>query len=177
MRRISVVGSSGSGKTTAARIISETLGYSLLELDSIYHQPGWTPLPDDEFREIAIEFASQDCWVIDGNYTSAGVLDIVWRRADTVVWLDPPKHTAMRQVTWRAVSQATTGKDLWNSNRERWSNLVKWAPEENIIRWTWTRFDHTREKYESRMNNPEWAHLDFARLRSRSEINDFVASL
>ncbi|MEN8041512.1 MAG: adenylate kinase, partial [Actinomycetota bacterium] len=106
MRRISVVGSSGSGKTTAARAVAERLGYPHLELDSVFHLPGWTPLPDDEFRAAAAEFAAQPKWVIDGNYSSHGVQDIVWGRADTVVWLDPPKRTAMRQVTWRAVSRA-----------------------------------------------------------------------
>ncbi|MFV1971504.1 MAG: hypothetical protein ACC683_10960 [Acidimicrobiia bacterium] len=177
MQRISVVGSSGSGKTTAARAIADKLGHPRLELDSVYHQPDWTPLPDDEFREVAMDFASKDRWVIDGNYSSHGVLDLVWHHADTVVWVDPAKRTAMRQVTWRAVSRATTGKELWNGNRERWPNLFKWAPEDNIIRWTWTRFDHTRVKYESRMNDPAWAHLEFVRLRSRSELSEFVDSL
>ena len=29
-----------------------------------------------------------DAWVVDGNYRAAGVLKLVWSRADTVVWLD-----------------------------------------------------------------------------------------
>lgn len=177
MRRISVVGSSGSGKTTAARAIAGKLGYPCLELDSVYHLPDWTPLPDVEFLEAVGEFAARDRWVIDGNYTSVGVLDLVWKHADTVVWIDVPKRTAMRQVIWRAVTRATTGEELWNSNRERWRNLFKWRPEENIVRWTWTRFDHVREKYEKRMSDPAWGDLDYIRLKSRSEISDFVASL
>ena len=177
MRRISVVGSSGSGKTTVARAIVQKLGYPHLELDSVYHQPNWTPVPDDEFRAVAMEFSSQDRWVIDGNYTTAGVIDLVWQRADTVVWLNPPKRTVMRQVTWRAISRATTGRELWNGNRERWPNLFRWAPEDNIIRWAWTSFDDTRERYETRMNDPAWAHLDFVRLRSRSEVESFLDSL
>ena len=130
-----------------------------------------------EFLEAVGEFAARDRWVIDGNYTSVGVLDLVWKHADTVVWIDVPKRTAMRQVIWRAVTRATTGEELWNSNRERWRNLFKWRPEENIVRWTWTRFDHVREKYEKRMSDPAWGDLDYIRLKSRSEISDFVASL
>lgn len=38
--------------------------------------------------------------------------------------------------------------------------FTKWAPEDNIIRWAWTRFDHTREKYEGRMNSSQWSDLD-----------------
>jgi adenylate kinase family enzyme len=177
MQRISVVGCSGSGKTTAARAIAETLRYRCLELDSVYHLPDWVPLPDDEFRAVAREFALQDRWVIDGNYTSHGVLDVVWHYADTVVWLDPPRRTVMRRVTWRTLRRAVLREELWNGNREPWGNFTKWAPEENIVRWAWTTFDHTREKYEGRMNDPQWGHLDFVRLRSRGEVSEFVASL
>ena len=67
MNRISVVGSSGSGKTTAARAVAERLGYARLELDSVYHQADWAALTDDEFRSTAQDFVSRDQWVIDGN--------------------------------------------------------------------------------------------------------------
>ncbi len=177
MHRISVVGSSGSGKTSTARAIAEILGYPHLELDSVFHLPGWEPLPDDEFRAAATDFAAQDRWVIDGNYTSHGVLDIVWERADTVVWLDPPKRTVMQRVTRRTIRRAFKREELWNGNREPLSNFTKWDPEDNIIRWAWTRFDHTRDKYEGRMNSPEWNTLNFIRLRSPREATEFIDSL
>jgi adenylate kinase family enzyme len=56
MRRVSVVGNSGSGKTTVARAISDRLGLPHLELDGIYHQPGWSARPEPEMRRLVIEF-------------------------------------------------------------------------------------------------------------------------
>ena len=47
VRRVSVVGNSGSGKSTLARELAASLGVPHLELDSVYHQPGWEPLPED----------------------------------------------------------------------------------------------------------------------------------
>ena len=177
MRRIAVVGSSGSGKTTMARAIAERLGHPHLELDSVFHQPDWTPLPDDEFQEVVGSFVAGEGWVVDGNYTSHGVNDIVLDRADTVVWLDPPRHTVMRRVVWRSLRRSVTGEELWNGNRERPGNLVRWAPEENIIRWTWTRFEHTRTKYESRLVDPRWQPLTVHRLRTEEDGRVFLADL
>ena len=51
MERIAVVGSSGAGKTTVARQLADRFDLEHIELDAIFHQPGWEPLPDDQFIE------------------------------------------------------------------------------------------------------------------------------
>ena len=48
MNRVSVVGCPGSGKTTFAAELAKRLGTSHLELDSLYHQANWEPLPDED---------------------------------------------------------------------------------------------------------------------------------
>ena len=50
VQRVSVVGNSGSGKSTLAAALAGRLAVSRFELDSIYHQPGWNPLPAADFR-------------------------------------------------------------------------------------------------------------------------------
>ena len=52
VRRVSVVGNSGSGKSTVARELAASLAVPHLELDSAFHQPGWEPLPREEFRRL-----------------------------------------------------------------------------------------------------------------------------
>jgi adenylate kinase family enzyme len=177
MERISVVGCTGSGKTTMARSLAASLDLPHLELDSVYHQPDWTPLPDDEFLSSVDTFTSQDRWVVDGNYNTAGVLDLAWSRADTVVWLDPPKHVVMGRVTRRTLGRGAQRMELWNGNRESLWSLTKWDLEDNIIRWAWTRFDPTRSRYESRTVDPRWSHLNIIRLRTRSETAEFLTGL
>jgi adenylate kinase family enzyme len=173
VRRISVVGNSGSGKSTVGRQLAASLGVPFLELDSIYHQPGWVPLPAEEFRRRVAEVAAGDGWVIDGNYSKARPL--VWARADTVVWLDLPRWTVMRQVVWRTLRRAAFRAELWNGNRERWANLFTWAPEDSVISWAWHRHAVYRERYAAAAADPANAHLHFVRLRSRAEINRFLA--
>ena len=115
--------------------------------------------------------------MIDGNYTSKGVNDLVWDRADTVVWLDVPRSEAMRNVVSRTVRRAATREELWNGNVEPWSNFFDPRPRKNIVTWTWSRFYPTREKYEARTRDPRWAHLDVIRLKSGAEAERFVGSL
>jgi len=144
-----------------------------VELDSIYHQPGWVPLPTEEFRRRAAEAAAGDGWVIDGNYSK--VRPLVWARADTVVWLDLPRRTIMRQLIWRTLRRMTFRIELWNGNRERWANLFTWVPEDSVISWAWHHYPVQRDRYNAAAANPAYAHLHFVRLRSRAEIRRFLA--
>jgi adenylate kinase family enzyme len=173
VRRVSVVGNSGSGKSTLARTLAARLGVPLLELDSVYHQPGWEPLPEDEFRRVVTARASGDGWVVDGNYSA--VRPIVWARADTVVWLDLPRRIVIRQVAWRTVRRAVTRQELWNGNREPLANFLSWVPEKSIISWAWHNHAKYRDRYGAAAADPANAHLTFIRLASRGDVNRFLA--
>jgi adenylate kinase family enzyme len=165
--RVSVVGNSGSGKTTIAAALSAALNAPHLELDSVFHQPGWAPLEDEEFRRRVAEFVAAPRWVVDGNYSK--VQGLVWARADTVVWLDPARRRVMRRIIWRTLRRAALRAELWNGNRERWTNMLRADPMESIIAWAWTRHHSYRRRYEHAMADPANAHLTFIRLRTPGE--------
>ncbi|MEX0797163.1 MAG: adenylate kinase [Acidimicrobiia bacterium] len=177
MHRIVVVGNSGSGKSTIARALGEKLEFPVLELDSIYHQKGWEPLPEEEFRVKLADFALNQEWVIDGNYTSLGMRDLVWPVADTLVWLDLPRWVVMPRIMWRTLKRAVTRQELWNGNREPITNFTRLDPEKNIIRWSWTRHDQYRQQYEEALAGAEMVHLRVIRLRSTAEVTAFLDSI
>jgi adenylate kinase family enzyme len=173
VRRVSVVGTSGSGKSTLAKRLAVVLGVPHLELDSVFHQPGWEPLPVDEFQRLVTERTSGDEWVIDGNYSA--VRPIVWARADTVAWLDLPKRTVMRQIIGRTFRRVAGRQELWNGNRERWRNFFSLDPQESVIAWAWQKHGEYRERYGSAARDPANAHLAFIRLTSRRDVARFLA--
>jgi len=145
-----------------------------LELDAVYWQPDWQPLPTDEFRDRVRAFVDEhDDWVIDGNYHSF-VQDITWETATHVAWLDLPRWQVMIQMVRRSFGRALTQKELWNGNRERWSDLLSWDPEENIIRWAWTRHATYRQRYQDRMKEERWSQIAFARLRTRRAAHKWL---
>jgi adenylate kinase family enzyme len=172
VRRVSVVGNSGSGKSTVARELAGILGVPHLELDGVFHQPDWVPLPEDEFRRVVGVAAAGAGWVMDGNYSV--VRPIVWARADTVVWLDLPRRTVMRQVVWRTLRRAVTRQELWNGNREPLRNFLTWEPEESVISWAWHNHAKYRDRYAAAAADPANAHLTFIRLTSRGDITRFL---
>ena len=174
MRRVSVVGTSGSGKSTLARELAARLHASWLELDSVYHQAGWTPLDASEFRDRVAATVAGERWVIDGGYST--VRDLVWARADTVVWLDLPRRTVMRRITWRTLRRVAGRAELWNGNRERWRNLFTWDKNESVIAWAWQTYGSRRERYAALAADPANAHLRFVRLTSPSEVRRFLST-
>jgi len=175
MRRVWVVGNSGSGKTTLARALASKLGAPHVELDSIYHQSGWTALPDDEFRSRIAEIVAGDTWVVDGNYYSRlGQASL--GRADTVVWIDFPRSVVMRQLFRRTLWRGLMRKELWNGNRESLKNLLRRDPEKSILRWAWTQHSAYKARYDEAITGGAWDKLTVVRLRSPAEVRDFIAS-
>jgi adenylate kinase family enzyme len=174
VRRVAVVGNSGSGKTTLGRALAGRLAVPFVELDSIYHQPSWEPLPVPEFRRRVSGIIADEGWVVDGNYSA--VRDLVWARADTVVWFDLPRTVVMRQVLARTVRRAVARTELWNGNREPLAGLVRFGRDDSIIGWAWTQHTKYRRRYTSASADPANRHLAFIRIGSRTDAHRLLTA-
>ncbi len=168
MQRVVVIGNSGSGKTRLASRLAARLGVPHVELDSIYHQQGWTQLPPGKYRERVAERVGGDRWVVDGNYSA--VRDLVWTRADTLVWLDLPRTLVTYQIVRRSFSRVVRGTELWNGNREKLGNLLSLDPERSVIAWSVAQHSEYRRTYAGVPADPQWKHLRFVRLRTRADV-------
>jgi adenylate kinase family enzyme len=170
--RVSVIGCSGAGKTTFGQALAARLGAPFVELDAIFHQPGWTELPADEFRARVRAEIAGDEWVVDGNY--AAVRPIVLERATTVAWLDYSRPRVMQQVIRRSVSRTVSRRELWNGNREDARN---WLKADHPIRWAWAQHGRKRAEYAARLTEPQYEALDVHRFRAPREAHAWLASL
>ena len=161
-RRIAVVGTSGSGKTTLARQLAQRLGIAHVELDALHWGPDWTPAPRDLFRERVVSALEGEAWTTDGNYNV--VRDIIWARADTVIWLDYALAVVMGRVTWRTIRRTALREELWNGNRERFR--TSFLDRDSIIWWALSTYRRRKREYPLLFARPEYAHLRVVRLTS-----------
>ena len=101
MRRVMVIGCPGAGKTTLAHRLARQLGLPVVCLDLHFWRPGWQ-IPDTGiWREQVTALAALPEWVMDGNYSST--YDVRMARADSLVWLDYPRHVCVRRVLLRTL--------------------------------------------------------------------------
>src|SRR5687768_1581665 len=119
--RINVTGTTGSGKTTMARNLALKLGVPHVELDALHWDPNWTEASNEVFRERTSTALSCDEWVVDGNYSA--VRDIVWSRANLIVWLDYSLPVILAQLWRRSMRRLLSQEELWNGNRESFRTL------------------------------------------------------
>lgn len=78
--------------------------------------------------------------------------DLMWTRADTLVWLDLPRPAVMQRVIGRSLARVLDRRELWNGNRE---DLRAWLDPGHPVRWAWSRYDERRAEYSARMADPD----------------------
>jgi len=175
MKRIRVVGSSGSGKSTFAKELAQKLSIPVLELDSIYHLEGWTACDPEEFKTRVEEFVNTDSWVVDGNYSS--VSELISSRADTFIFLDYPLPLVLFRLIRRSLSRLRSHEILWNNNRETWRGLFSWRESENLILWMLSKHWVRRRQYRSTAFAEKFPHMKIIDLRRPRATKAFLAQL
>ena len=170
-RRINVVGTSSVGKTTMAAALASLLGVPHVELDALHWESNWTEATDEVLRARVRSAIAGGGWVVDGNYAKAR--DLVWDRAETVVWLDLPLRTILRRYLGRTVRRVARREELWSGNRERLSTQL--FSRESLLWWILSTYRRRRREYPALFAaRPE---LVVVRLRSAREAEHWLANL
>jgi adenylate kinase family enzyme len=173
VRRVAVIGNAGAGKTTFATRLAARLEVAHVELDALFHQPGWTPLPDTAFRAAVDRALPADGgWVADGNYRA--VREITWGRADTIIWLDLPRRVVTARILRRSLRRVLLRTELWNGNRERLRSLLSVRPARSVIAWSAYQHGVYRREYAGVTRDARWAHARFVRLRSAAAADRWL---
>jgi len=163
--RIAIVGCPGSGKSTLARQLADKTGHPLIYMDYEYWQPGWVPMPCDEFTALQEEWVQGERWIIDGFYGST--LELRYAAADLVIFLDLPRWLCLRRVVKR---HGTPRPDLRPGLEQGEGRLSKDSAQ---FFWSILR---NRRKDLRRMQalRGKYPDVAFLRVRSAKEAKDIA---
>lgn len=128
MRRVLVIGSPGSGKTTLSTRLAGKLGVPVYHLDLHHWVAGWSYRDGAQARAAVRSLCEEPAWVMDGNFTES--FDLRMPRADTLVWLDYPRAVCIRRILMRTVRDY--GKQM--------PDLPEGCPEQfdiGVLRFAW----------------------------------------
>jgi hypothetical protein len=170
------VGTTGSGKTTFARALAQGLGVPHVELDALFWEPGWMMAPREVFLARAAAATSGDAWVTDGNYGGAGVRDVLWRRADSVVWLDYPLRVIFWRLLRRTLLRIRSGKEFWPGTGNRETVRGAFFSRQSLFIWLFRTYWRRKKLIPAALARPEFSHLQVRRFASPAEAERWLMS-
>ncbi|MFJ3669647.1 adenylate kinase [Streptomyces sp. NPDC090106] len=172
MERILVVGVTGAGKSTLARALGARLGLPYHEMDALYFSgPGWAV--NENLTEDVSRLVAEPRWIIDSvGYPE--VRDLLWDRADAVLWLDYPKRVVMPRVLRRSLKRTVTREAVFGGNRETWRG---WLSREHPAWWSWSQHGTRRREIGLRVRDPRFAPLGVHRFARPEDTAAWLAAL
>ena len=174
-QRLVVVGTTSSGKSTLAEILSGKLQLDFIELDALHWEANWVEAPDDIFRQRVETAISSERWAVAGNYSI--VRDLIWPRADAVIWLDYPLWMIFCQLTRRTFKRWWSQELLWGTNRENlWMHFKLWS-QDSLYHWLFKTYWRRKRETPQLLSEPRNAHLTVFRFKSPREAEEWVNDL
>lgn len=163
MKRVVVIGSGGSGKSTFSRQLGEITRLPVVHLDVLFWKPNWTSTPREEWIELVRCEIEKPEWIIDGNFGSTREMRM--QAADTIVLLDMPRWLCMYRIIKRMVQYR---------NRKR-SDMAEGCLERfdwEFILWVWNYKRSSRIRAFKELGAQVGKKIVI--LKSRSEVARFL---
>jgi adenylate kinase family enzyme len=176
MRRVVVLGNTGSGKSTFGAALGKQLGVPYADSDDLFWEPGWVEVDNDVFRQRLDDATTGDGWVLVGNYLSRAT-DITWPRATDIVWLDLPLPLVITRSVRRTIKRGITKEPVCNGNTEKLLFLLPERFSGETPLWSYAIRHHKQHRpiIEAMLAEPK-VTATVHRLRSRAEVARFLGA-
>jgi adenylate kinase family enzyme len=171
-KRIVVIGVTSSGKSTLAERLAKRFDLLCVDLDALHWEPNWQEAPLEVFRDRVEKVMQSERWAIAGNYHV--VRDIIWPRADAIIWLDYPFLMVLWQLTRRTFTRWWSQELLWETNRESlWNHFKIWSPD-SLFHWLFKTYWRRKREIPLILSQPEHQHLKVIHVKHPNEIDAWL---
>jgi adenylate kinase family enzyme len=170
-----VVGVTSSGKSTLAEELAKRFNLNYIELDALNWEPNWQAAPLGVFRARVEKVTQAQRWIVAGNYHI--VRDLIWPRAEAILWLDYSLLTVLGRITRRSFTRWWTQELLWGTNREPlWTHFKLWSTE-SLYHWLFKTYWRRKREFPELLALPEHRHLTLIRFRDPGETSEWLERL
>jgi adenylate kinase family enzyme len=167
MKKVLVIGSSGAGKSTFSRCLSEKTGLPLIHLDVLYWKPNWVETDKEEWKRILEKAVAGDSWIMDGHF--GGTVEMRLEKCDTVIFLDMPRVLCVYRVLKRVVTyQRGKRPDIADGCDEKFD----WK----FLKCVWNFPERSKPRIEKLLAEHQKTKTIF-RLKSTKEVENFLSNL
>jgi len=174
-RRLVIIGSTSSGKSTLAEALANRFEMRFIDLDALHWEPNWQSAPLEVFRERVRAATQAPAWVVAGNYHV--VRDLVWPQAEAVIWLDYSLPRIFFQLLRRTFTRWWRRELLWGTNRENlWMHFKLWS-EDSLVHWLFKTYWRRKRETPELLALQEHQHLKLIRFAHPTETNRWMKSL
>lgn len=169
MKKVTVFGKPGGGKSTLSRDLSTVTGISLWPLDLIEYKKNGDKVPREEYLRRHADMINSDSWIIEG----LGTLDSFWARldsADTIIYVDLPYSVHYWWVTKRLLKGLFIRPEGWPDGSSVLKGTIRGWKYLRLSPKFWTEelFDEIKLRGRGK---------DIYRISSVRELNNFVEKL
>lgn len=174
-KRVVIIGVTSSGKSTLAETLAKRFDMDFIDLDALHWEPNWQGAPVEVFRERVENAIRSEKWAIAGNYHT--VRDLIWPKAQVVIWLDYPFWTVLRQLTRRTFRRWWNQELLWGTNREPLHKHFKLWSEDSLFHWLVKTYWRRRREIPLLLSEPEHRHLKLIQFKKPEETREWLEEL
>jgi adenylate kinase family enzyme len=142
-KRISIVGTSCSGKTTLGKKLARLYQVPFMDIDDAYWLPGWIKADTAVLHDKINRHVTWDSWVIVGNGHFVNHT-YVWPTVDTLIWIDLPLPVLLWRGVKRSLLNIVSRRKLCNGNVESVGRLLS---KNSIVYWILSSFGKRKRLY------------------------------
>ncbi len=158
IKRVMIMGRSGSGKSTFAYKLHQKTNLPLYHLDKYFFTDAWQERKYEEFIAIQQELVNQEQWIIDGNSTKS--FEMRYKKADICLYFNCSRSCCYIRVFKRLFCKNKRIQDRAPNCPEK----VSWS----LLTYMWG-FEHRVNPILNRLKET-YPHVQLIEVRNKKDL-------